>query len=161
MRENDPPPVCEADNRCRYPQILTGLGVAYHFRLNRASPKRVISYHLEMNLGSLRLQKPYLRRYCPGTQREMNKDHQHAAYGSPGGRTTSASSIRDEAPIRKAARLVMDEMGAGAARYAGLRAQVLDRQGDAAGASAWRRVAPVIQELERETEKGKSPREKG
>jgi len=85
----------------------------------------------------------------------MNKDHQHAAYGSPSGRTTSASSIRDGAPIRQAARLVIDEMGAGAGSYAALRARVLERQGDAAGASAWRRVAPVIQELERETEKGK------
>ena len=80
----------------------------------------------------------------------MNKDHQHAAYGSPSGRTTSASSIRDEAPIRQAARLVIDEMGAGAGRYAALRARVLDRQGDAAGAAAWRSIAPVIQELERE-----------
>ena len=80
----------------------------------------------------------------------MNKDRQHAAYGGPDGRTTSASSIRDEVPIRQAARLVIDEMGAGAGGYAALRARVLDRQGDAAGASAWRRVAPVIQELERE-----------
>jgi hypothetical protein len=84
----------------------------------------------------------------------MNKDHQHAAYGSPSGRTTSASSIRDEAPIRQAAGLVIDEIGAGAGRYAASRARVLDRPGDAAGASAWRRVAPVIQELERER-KGK------
>ena len=91
----------------------------------------------------------------------MNKDHQHATYGSPGGRTTSASSIRDEAPIRQAARLVIDQMGAGAGKYAAFRARVLDRRGDAAGATAWRRVVPVIQELERETEKGKARREKG
>ena len=84
----------------------------------------------------------------------MNKDHQHAAYGNPGGRTTFASSIRGEVPIRQAARLVVDEMGAGAGSYAALRARVLERQGDAAGASAWRRVAPVIQQLERER-KGK------
>ena len=79
----------------------------------------------------------------------MNKDQQHAAYGRPSGQPC-ASSIRDDAPIRQAARLVIDEMGAGAGRYAALRARVLERQGDAAGASAWRRVAPVIQELERE-----------
>jgi hypothetical protein len=85
----------------------------------------------------------------------MNKHHQQAAYGNPGGRTTFASSIRGEVPIRQAARLVVDEMGAGAGSYAALRARVLERQGDAAGASAWRRVAPVIQELERDTEKGK------
>ena len=90
----------------------------------------------------------------------MNKDHQHAAYGSPSGRTTSASSIRDEAPIRQAARLVIDEIGAGAGRYAALRARVLDRQGDAAGASAWRRVAPVIQELQRQRKMGKARQEK-
>ena len=82
----------------------------------------------------------------------MNKDQQHAAYGSPSG--PSASSIRDDAPIRQAARLVIDEIGAGAGSYAALRARVLERQGDAAGASAWRRIAPVIQELERER-KGK------
>ena len=85
----------------------------------------------------------------------MNKDHQHAAYGNPGGRTTFASSLRGEVPIRQAARRVIDEIGAGAGRYEAFRARVLERQGDAAGASAWRRVAPVIQELERETEKGK------
>ena len=79
---------------------------------------------------------------------------------APGGRTTSSSSIRDEAPIRQAARLVIDEIGVGAGRYAALRARVLDRQGDAAGASAWRRVAPVIQELERERKTGKARREK-
>ena len=80
----------------------------------------------------------------------MNKDNQHAAYGNPGGRTTCASSIRGEVPIRQAARLVIDEIGAGAGWYAALRARVLERQGDPAGASAWRRGAPVIQELERE-----------
>jgi hypothetical protein len=83
----------------------------------------------------------------------MNKDHQYAAFGSPSG--PSAFSIRDDAPIRQAARLVIDEIGAGAVRYAALRARVLERQGDAAGASAWRRVAPVIQELEREEKKRK------
>ena len=95
-----------------------------------------------------------------GAPREMNKDHQYAAYGSPSGRTTSAPSIRDEAPIRQAARLVIDEMGANAGRYAALRARVLERQGDAAGASAWRRVAPVIQELQRQRKMGKARQEK-
>jgi hypothetical protein len=88
----------------------------------------------------------------------MNKNHQHAVYGSPNG--PSASSIRDEAPIRKAARLVIDEIGAGAGRYAVLRARVLERQGDAAGAAAWQRVAPVIQELERQRKEGKARQEK-
>ena len=96
-----------------------------------------------------------------GAPREMNKDHQHAACGSPGGRTTSASSIRDEAPIRQAARLVIEELGAGAGRYAALRARILERQGDAAGAAAWRRVAPVVQELERGRKTGQAHREKG
>ena len=89
-----------------------------------------------------------------GASREMTNDHQYAAYGSPSDRTTSAPSIRDEAPIRQAARLVIDEMGANAGRYAALRARVLERQGDAAGASAWRRVAPVIQELQRQRKMG-------
>ena len=82
----------------------------------------------------------------------MNKVQQHAAYGRPSG--PCASSIRDDAPICQAARLVIDEIGAGAGRDVALRPRVLERQGDAAGASAWRRIAPVIQELERER-KGK------
>ena len=56
--------------------------------------------------------------------------------------------MHDKVPIRQAARLVIDEMSAGAGKYAAFRARVLDRRGDAAGAAAWRRVAPVIQELE-------------
>jgi hypothetical protein len=122
----------------------------------------VISKHLEINLvrfGSKSRISDVIASGAP--RREMNKDHQPAAYGSPSGRTTSASSIRNEAPIRQAARLVLDEMGAGAGRYAALRARVLELQGDAAGASAWRRVAPVIQELEREWKKGKARQEKG
>lgn len=90
----------------------------------------------------------------------MKREDQFATVGSTDDRTTFAPSIRGDAPIRQAARLVIDEMGANAGRYAALRARVLERQGDAAGASAWRRVAPVIQELERQRKKGKARQEK-
>jgi hypothetical protein len=80
----------------------------------------------------------------------MTKDQQSSALGGADARTTFASFIRDDAPIRQAARLVIEEMGASAGEYAVWRARALERQGDLAGASAWRRVAPVIQALERE-----------
>ena len=43
--------------------------------------------------------------------------------------------------------MVVDEFGENAAAYAVTRAIVLQKQGDEIGASAWRRIAPVIAEL--------------
>ena len=55
----------------------------------------------------------------------------------------------DEAGVRRAATLVIDQLGENAAAYAVTRAIVLQKQGDEIGAATWRRVAPVIQELQR------------
>jgi len=58
--------------------------------------------------------------------------------------------------ICKAANLVIDEIGEeGAATYAADRADLLQREGDLLGAAAWRRIAPVIEELQRKRRKGK------
>ena len=62
---------------------------------------------------------------------------------------------QDYAHIRKAANLVIDEIGEDAAAYAAERADLLHREGDALGAAAWRRIAPVIEELQRKRRKGK------
>jgi hypothetical protein len=59
------------------------------------------------------------------------------------------SYLRDDRGVRRAARLVIDELGEDAAEYAVTRAMVLRRQGDEVGASTWRRVAPVIEEMQR------------
>jgi hypothetical protein len=67
-------------------------------------------------------------------------------YLSPG---EERSSLHDENPVRRAAMLVLDELGENAAAYALDRATVLQRQGDEMGALAWRRVAPVIEEMQR------------
>jgi hypothetical protein len=56
---------------------------------------------------------------------------------------------QDYAPVDRAANLVIDEIGEDAARYAAERADFLHRKGDVLGAAAWRRVAPVIEELQR------------
>jgi hypothetical protein len=61
--------------------------------------------------------------------------------------------LRDDSGVRRAARLVINELGEGAAEYAVTRAMVLQRQGDEVGASTWRRVAPVIEELQRKKPK--------
>jgi len=58
-----------------------------------------------------------------------------------------------ETGVRRAAMLVIDELGEDAAEYAVTRAMVLQRQGDEVGASTWRRVAPVIEELQRKKRK--------
>jgi len=60
------------------------------------------------------------------------------------------SYLRDDSGVRRAAIVVIDEFGESAAEYAVTRAMVLQRQGDEIGASTWRRVAPVIEELQRQ-----------
>ncbi len=62
---------------------------------------------------------------------------------------------QDYAPIHKAANLVIDEIGEDAATYAANRADLLHREGDVLGAAAWKRIAPVIEELQRKRWKGK------
>ena len=62
---------------------------------------------------------------------------------------------QDYAHIRKAANLVIDEIGEDAATYAADRADLLQREGDALGAAAWRRIAPVIEELQQKRRKRK------
>jgi hypothetical protein len=86
----------------------------------------------------------------------MTKDQQSLALGAADDQAIFAPSIRDDAPIRQAARLVIEEMGPNAGKYAVWRARALERQGDPVGASAWRRVAPVIQALERERQRGRN-----
>jgi hypothetical protein len=56
---------------------------------------------------------------------------------------------RDHSGVRRAAMVVIDELGEDAAEYAVTRAMVLQRQGDEIGASTWRRIAPVIKEMQR------------
>ena len=63
---------------------------------------------------------------------------------SPG---NEKSYLRDDSGVRRAAILVIDEFREDAAEYAVTRAMVLKRQGDEVGASTWRRVAPMIEEL--------------
>ena len=84
----------------------------------------------------------------------MARNQQSSALDRADGGSVPAPVIRDDAPIRQAARLVIAELGASAAKYALWRALALERQGDFVGASAWRRVAPVIQALEHEPKKG-------
>ena len=61
----------------------------------------------------------------------------------------NTEAFRDESAVRRAAMLVIDEFGESAADYAVTRAMVLQRQGDNMGASAWRRIAPFIEEMQR------------
>jgi len=61
----------------------------------------------------------------------------------------NTQALNDDSAIRRAAMVVIDELGEDAAEYAATRAMVLQRRGDEIGASAWRRVAPVIEEMER------------
>lgn len=55
----------------------------------------------------------------------------------------------EEARLLRAARLVVDLYGTDAASYAITRAALLRNMGDAMGAAAWQRVAPVIEKLQR------------
>jgi hypothetical protein len=57
----------------------------------------------------------------------MTKDQQFSALGGTDGRKTFAPSLRDDAPIRQAARLVIEVMGARAGKYAVWRAVALER----------------------------------
>ena len=84
----------------------------------------------------------------------MARNQQSSALDRADNGSGRAPVVRDDAPIRQAARLVIEEMGASAAKYALWRALALERQGDPVGASAWRRVVPVIQALEHERKKG-------
>ena len=84
----------------------------------------------------------------------MARNQQSSALDRADNGSGRAPVVRDDAPIRQAARLVIEEMGASAAKYALWRALALERQGDPVGASAWRRVVPVIRALERERKKG-------
>ena len=63
---------------------------------------------------------------------------------------------RDESGVRYAAMLLIDELGETAAAYAAMRAIVLQKRGDEIGASAWRRVAPMIDEMQRKRATGSS-----
>jgi hypothetical protein len=60
----------------------------------------------------------------------------------------NTEAFRDEGAVQRAAMLVIDEFGEHAADYAVTRAIVLQRQGDDRGASAWRRIAPLIEEMQ-------------
>jgi hypothetical protein len=57
---------------------------------------------------------------------------------------------RSLAGLRKAAALVVELYGEGAAQYAVRRVVLLKKQGDFIGATAWQRVLPVIQTILRE-----------
>jgi hypothetical protein len=61
----------------------------------------------------------------------------------------NTQALRDDSAIRRAAMVVIDELGESAAEYAETRAMCLQRQGDDTGASTWRRIAPVIEEMQR------------
>jgi hypothetical protein len=60
-----------------------------------------------------------------------------------------SSTPGEEARLLRAARLVVEVHGSDAASYAVTRAALLRNLGDAMGATAWLRVAPVIEELQR------------
>ena len=55
----------------------------------------------------------------------------------------------EEARLFRAARLVIDVYGGDAASYAVTRAALLRNMGDVMGATAWLRVQPFIEELQR------------
>jgi hypothetical protein len=50
--------------------------------------------------------------------------------------------------------LVIDLYGAGAGNYVSKRAKLLKKRGDAQGAKAWLRVAPLIEELQQKHRAG-------
>ena len=64
------------------------------------------------------------------------------------------SDLRGQTGVRQAAMFVIDELGENAAAYAATRAIVLQKQGDEIGASAWSRIAPVIEEMQRKRSAG-------
>ena len=64
------------------------------------------------------------------------------------------SHLSDETGVRQAAMFVIAELGENAAAYAATRAIFLQNQGDEIGASAWRRIAPLIVEMQRKKSAG-------
>jgi hypothetical protein len=54
---------------------------------------------------------------------------------------------QNQAGLQKAAVLVVELYGQGAARYASARAALLKKQGDAMGAAAWHRVLSLVEDL--------------
>jgi hypothetical protein len=56
---------------------------------------------------------------------------------------------RDRSSLLKAAQLVIKEFGDEAGPYAASRADVLCREGEILVSAAWRRVVPMIEELQR------------
>jgi hypothetical protein len=75
----------------------------------------------------------------------ISKRGHDAATEDPAGFSTPG----EEARLLRAARLVVEVHGTDAAAYAVTRAALLRNLGDAMGATAWLRVAPVIEELQR------------
>jgi hypothetical protein len=53
------------------------------------------------------------------------------------------------APLYMTAESIIEAIGEDAAPYAAARADLLYRKGDIVGAAAWRRVTPLIEELQR------------
>jgi hypothetical protein len=64
--------------------------------------------------------------------------------------------MTDNPILYRAAKLVIDEIGADAATYATTRADVLQKKGDAMGAEAWRRILPAIERLQQERRDGEA-----
>ena len=77
--------------------------------------------------------------------------------GAAGADSVVFSTPGEEARLLRAARLVVDVYGRDAASYAITRSALLRNMGDVMGAAAWLRVAPVIEELQRDG-KAKSPK---
>jgi hypothetical protein len=65
-------------------------------------------------------------------------------------RKDSQFIFSSEAALCYAARLVIDAIGDDAAQYATNRATLLQTEGDVMAASAWRRVAPMVEKLLRD-----------
>jgi len=74
--------------------------------------------------------------------------------------STVGSSTRllggNTTPLFQAAELVIEAIGDDAASYAVTRAKLLYRRGDVMGGVAWRRVAPIVKELQRRKRRGHS-----
>ena len=71
---------------------------------------------------------------------------EHGAAGEDGAASWTPG---EDGRLLRAARLVIDVYGGDAASYAVTRAALLRNMGDVMGATAWLRVAPFIEELQR------------